>query len=309
MGIANSSGLASANTTFLAAHESVLALGPQGVHPAFAEIIKSDGLSVELDMVTAFPRAREWTGAKQIKDLRAYTQTINLTTYESSISLRRTQVEYDKSGAVSRALTNFAGQSAYWYDDILIAALVANTWTGYDGVTLLNDSHPNSNSTGDNLSTVALSFAQKKAAVLAMESFADEDGRPLGMFPTHLLVGPTLRQTAMEVTGSDRPVYANNTGAEAASAVVVVNTLPNYVGGDIQVVVSPFITGNQYFFMDLSKGAKPCVMLENRAPEAIEITDMNSAQRYFNDEYHFAIEADIKPAAGLWQCVYGSVTA
>jgi hypothetical protein len=36
---------------------------------------------------------------------------------------------------------------------------------------------------------------------------------------------------------------------------------------------------------------------------------MNAASRFFNDQYLYSIEADVAFDAGMWQLIYGSVTA
>lgn len=302
--------LDAASTTFDAAFTEHFSGGPPVQHPGLTKIIPNDSEIYENDVVNAFPRAREWIGAKQFKDLRAQKQVITLTSYEASFKLKRKKLIYNSAGTTAQAIEDWMIQHQWWYDDILFAKLLANAWTGYDAVSLLNDSHPFTNSTGDNLTTSALTQATLDAGVQAMEDFQNEDGKPLGTFPTILLVGPALRKTATDLTGSDRLVPLDAGSAEGGTTVTV-GKLPNYVnvGGSVTVVVSPWITGIQWFLIDGSKQAKPMIMVQNRSPENIEQTDMTGEARFVNDEFRWSIEADIAPAAGLWQTIYGSVTA
>lgn len=114
----------------------------------------------------------------------------------------------------------------------------------------------------------------------------------------------------MEVTGSNRPSPFNSSGAQdASSSVVAVHSFENYIGGSCQVIVSPRITGNEWFLFDLSKPVKPWLLAEFRAPVAHSQTDPLSDARFELDEYRWSIEADASPIPGAWQLAYGSVTA
>ena len=310
MAIAGQANLNAANTTYETAFQQVFAAGPPGTWQTLTEKKNAQSQFFELDIINAFPRVRQWVGARQFKDFRAYKQIIELLTWEVSHAESRKKVVYDKSGAVGEALANFVRQSAYIYDDIIWQTLLANP-TGYDAVSLLNDTHPNvaSGATADNLTTSALTFEVYRAAVQAMELTADEDGRPLGVFPTHLYVGPAQRRIAEDIVGPMRVVAVDNAGVETGTRVAAA-AVQNAYAGQVQPVVVPWITGNQWFLADNGKaGAKAMILFEARGPEAIVITDMNMPQRFINDEFWWGIECDASPAAGLWQLIYGSVTS
>lgn len=309
MGVTAIEKLDNASTAFRAAYDEFFAGGPPTAYEAITEIIPNDSAKVELDVVAAFPRVREWLGPKQFKDLRAYSQSITVTKYEISHEISRTDLLYKSNGQIARAIRTFMEQGRFFYDDLLFAALIANTWTGYDATALLSDTHPNSNSTGDNLTTSALTQATLDAGIQAMEGFQNEDGKPLGTFPTHLFVGPQQRKIAHDLTGSDRNIAISNAGApDATSNVVAVGNLPNYVGGMINVVVTPWISGTKWFLVDASKSAKPMCFVENRAPEAVAMDQMTSDARFLLDVYRYSVECDGAVAAGLWQTIYGDVT-
>ena len=310
MGIAGNANLISAQATYLALYQELFANGPSGVAALIAQTVPVSGKRLSVPVVTSFPRLREWIGSRVSKDLRAFRQDIDIKTYEATTTLPRLDVDADQSGAVGAHLRSFLASAASQIDDVMIAGLIANTQAGYDGVSLLNASHPFSSSTGNNLTTDALGFASFRAAKAAMRAFADEDGRPLGVNPTHMLVGPQLERTALEVVGADRPVPYSASAQDASSSIVAATTITNVYQGECQVIVSPWITGNQWFLMDLSKpGLRPITRAVYREVEPVEtqVDGMSSYLRFEYDEYAFALEGDFTFAPGLWQLIYGRV--
>jgi phage major head subunit gpT-like protein len=312
MSIAGQSNLDTAQAVYSALYQEAFMVPAQGyVADEFAMKVPCEGTSLTIPVVSAFPAMSQWVASKASKDLRAYTQNIPIVSYEATINLPRLQVTGDKSGVIASALKGFLAQGKLKLDKILVDKFLANTWLGYDGVSLLNDSHPNSNSTGDNLTTSALSFSTYRAGVEAMADFTDEDGTPLHIAPTHLLVGPAQERIAKEIVGAERPVPLNASGAEAASSVVTAVTLPNVFQGQVKVLVSPLVTGNQWLLAHCGPGLNPFTMAVSRDVEAVvkDGRDMTSDSRFFTDQFYYSLEADIGFGAGIWQCCYGSVTA
>jgi phage major head subunit gpT-like protein len=67
-------------------------------------------------------------------------------------------------------------------------------------------------------------------------SLGDDNGEEVTIMPTILLTGRALRKTSLELTGSElTPESANN----------AIN-----VHGNLQSLVSPYITGNKWFLID-----------------------------------------------------------
>ena len=303
------SNFADANTIFREAVSSVFSEAPPGVAANFCDIDASfSGKDYELDVLLSFPQFREWIGERQRKSLRAAAKREPLKTYEMSIQVPRRHVEYDNLNVFTQNINRWLG-GGDWLDQVIVPQLLANTATGYDGSALLANSHAWSNSTGDNLTTDALSFASYQAAREAMGDFQDEDGKPTPFRPTHLLVGPELERTALEVTGSLRPVPVSNAGAlDATSNVVAAVNLENYIG-DAAVLVSPRITASQWFVMDLSRaGIRPFYCGVGRNPTAMPPSEDDFYKRE-KDMLDYFTYYDMAVVVGEWRCIYGSVTA
>ena len=303
--------LKAAQTTFITEANSIFSGGVPGVWDQFTTKVSASGTSVDLLITDGVPQVREWQGSKQFKQLRSYKLTKAIRPWEASLTLKIDEINGDMSGVVSQRLADLARSTSTIYDKIMVAELITNP-TCYDGVSLLSNSHVNvTTGTTDNLTTSALSFAEYKTARDAIRSMTNEVGEPMGLLPTHILVGPAQERIGMEVTGSDRPVAisADGTQDEGANGVAAV-TLTNYIGGDITLMVSDRITGNEWFCMDLSKGgAKPMFLAEFQAPTAVTLDQPTDANVFNNDEALFSITAKATPMAGNWRTIYGSVSA
>lgn len=275
--------------------------------------VQTGAKTTVIPILTGFPRLREWLGEKHFKDLRAQAVSIEMRKYEKSIRLDRLDVELDPQNIVDPAINGFLSTNKNDIEDVLVTKLLANTWTGYDGVTLLNDAHPFSNSTGDNLTTAAFSATTWRAAVRAMALFADEQGNPLRVRPNLVVVGPAQEGIAKDVLASERIVPVSNAGVPDASAnVVAAVVFPNYYpGADAGLIVSPWITGNQWFAMDTTKvGLRPILRVLHKElhPEMLG-PGMKTDHEFLADEYLYSVQGDFAHAPGLWQLIYGSVTA
>jgi phage major head subunit gpT-like protein len=302
-----------ANTAFTTAVSDVLSGSAQSVHAQFTDVIEAEGESIEVLVCDGLPMMREWVGAKQYHDLRVYRANYPIRQWESTFALPGVKVRGDKTGLVAKRVGEFAGRIPSMLDKIVIDSMLANALNCYDGTTLLSNSHANvgTGGTSDNLTTSALSFAEFKTAVQAVEETADENGKFLGLQVTHLLVGTAQKRIGMEVTGSMRPVPAKNDGTfDGTSSIVAAPLLQNYLGGSVQLIVSPYITGNEWFAMSLNQpGVRPYGLAVFRSAHEIPLVDESDPARFDNDEYRWSIEADLTPFPMAWHTIYGSVTA
>jgi len=308
MAHAGANGLAAANAEYRALFQEIFGEQIPGIASEIATMQSITGSSLTVTNSMSHPRMRQWLGDKVVKSLRSLTQDIPLVAWEATVGLKRVEVDYDKSGTVTSALSAFLNQQVSALDDLVIAKLLANP-TGYDGVSLISNSHPYSNSTGDNLTTDALSFSSLEAMDTAMRSFQDEVGRPLHVTPNLLLVGESNRHTALQITGANRPIFFNASAAEATSSVIDSWMSENPFASHA-VIVSQWITGTQWFLQDTTKPyARPIVVAEGRALEAVPHDEMNSEARFLRDEYLYSVEGDLGFGAGLWQVVGGKIAA
>lgn len=312
--IAGGGNLAAAQATYSALFETLWSDtgGMAFLHDTACRSVPVSGSSLRIPVATSFPRFRVWDGSKQDKSIRAFAQTVNIVSYERTIGLKRLDVDADTTGVVPDTLRAFLGDAKRGLDDLLTAKYIANTWTGYDSTALMSDSHPYSNSTGDNLETAALSHELARSVKSKMRLYTDEDGTLLNVNPTTLYAGPSNERLGMEIVqAQSRYVALNASGAEATSSVVAAAAIPNVYAGTMQLVVIPWF-GAQYAFCDLSKpGLTPFIRAVFREVEAVttEGQGMSDHDRFHKDKRYYSLEGDFAFAPGLWQLICGRVAA
>lgn len=307
--ITNDAALDAANTAFESAANDIFSGKIPGVWDAFTTLSPQKGKFAELDLVDGIPQMREWLGSRQLRNLRAYALTQAIRRWEMTIGVPVDDINGDRTGVVADRLTDFAGRGSRAYDQILVPELVANP-TGYDAVALFAATHPRGDGLADqdNLTTGTLNYAAYRTARASMRQFTDFRGEPIGIIPTHVMVGADQEEAAMQVTGSDKLVGTDASG-ELGGTVINANPLKNYIGGDAAVIVSDRIAGNRWFVFDLSKGrAKPMYAAEFLAPRVDILDDPESPNVFFDDEVIYGMVAKLTPMAMCWQTAYGNPT-
>jgi len=273
------------------------------------------GTSVDVIDISGLPRAREWFGTRQVKDLRAYKRNFPIRSWEATIGARVIDINQDPHGVVNSMISPFISQNASrFYESQMYTALLANP-TGVDGVSLMNASHPNvgGSGTSDNLEAAALTYALFRTAQQSLMEMKDEYGNPLNVTPSHLLVGTAQEEKAKQITGSDKVVGISDAGEIVAAGGSGVDAnavlLPNYIGGEVAVIVTPEITGNQWALMDLTKERKPFYCFEFEAVDGTAMDLPTSDNVFHLDEALYGLHARFAPVPGDWHLIHGSVTA
>lgn len=219
-----------------------------------------------------FPRLREWIGDRQVKNLSQGSYSIINKKFESTISVKRDDIEDDQYGVYS-PLFKEMGYSAATHPDELVFALLLLGFTNpcYDGQFFFDTDHPVGSGTISNFgggsgtpwylldtsralkplifqkrrdyalrnmdalddpnvfmrdeflygvdargnvgfgfwqqaygSKATLDKAAFEAARMAMKGLKSDEGRPLGIKPTKLVVPPSLESAANDIVNVDR---------------------------------------------------------------------------------------------------------
>ena len=90
-----------------------------------------------------FPQFREWIGPRVLKDMAAHGYSIENKDWESSVSIRRPDIEDDNVGIYSPLFSEM-GRAAKAQPDELVFGLLKDGFTvaGYDGQNFFDDEHP-----------------------------------------------------------------------------------------------------------------------------------------------------------------------
>jgi phage major head subunit gpT-like protein len=247
---------------------------------------------------------RKWIGEKAVKSLSAFSYTVVNDDWEATVEVDRNDIKDDQLG-IYGPQAQMAGQSAKQLPDELIFTLVNGAFTSkcYDGQYFYDTDHPIKKDDGtdgvmSNMFDVPLTIdslvgaiASYGAARTAMQMFPDDEGRPLGIDPTILLVGPALRDIANALMTADR----------------LQDGTVNIYKGTAEVVSDPRIKSPTFWtLLDTSKPVMPFIYQEREAPEFVQQTDMQSDQVFKRKKYSFGAEARAAAGYGFWQLAFGS---
>lgn len=249
--------------------------------------------------LSAFPRMRRWIGEKQVKNLKAYSYTVENEDWEATVEVDRNHIEDDQLG-IYAPQAQMAGFSASQLPDEIVYELVNEAFTTpcYDGKHFFDTDHPVGSGTASNKGTAVLSVASQAAARAGfgvgrttMRKLKDEDGRPLGVRPNLLLVGPALEDTARVLLTSER----------------LEDGKPNLYKGVAELVVDERIESDSaWFLLDTSKPVKPFIYQERKKPEFVQQTDPEAEDVFSRKKFKFGAEARAAGGYGFWQLAYGS---
>ncbi|MFH1984127.1 MAG: Mu-like prophage major head subunit gpT family protein [Pseudomonadota bacterium] len=252
--------------------------------------------------LSRFPKMRKWLGDKVIKALSAFKYTIVNDDWEATVAVDRNDFEDDTLGIYAPQAQE-AGYSAKQLPDEIDADLKNNAFASecYDGQYFYDTDHEVAGASVSNKGTAALSAATTALAAasygagrLAIMSFKDDDGRPLGLIPNVLEVPPALEATGRLLLENDK----------------LTDESPNPYKGTATLLVNPRLTSTTAWFLHVtSRPIKPFVYQERKKPVFVQQTTPDSDDVFMRKEFKFGVEARAAGGYGLWQMSYGSTGA
>ncbi|MDE2667548.1 MAG: Mu-like prophage major head subunit gpT family protein [Acidobacteriota bacterium] len=271
--------------------------------PKFAMLIPSTGELNDYSWIEYFPKMREWVGEKVIKSLSGKRYELRNKDFEATIEVDRNHIEDDQLG-IYRPMAEMAGYSARQLPDELMFAVLSGGWNGecFDGKKFYADDHPVGGGAASNQFTKALdvsTYAKAKesygAAVVRMQNFKDDEGRPLNIMPNVLVVPPALRDSARVLM----------------SAEFFKNREPNPYRGECVVVSDPRLaTATEWHLLDTSKPMGALIYQERKKPVFLEQTDMSGGSApdsvFMQRKYRYSVECRGAGGYGFWQMAHGS---
>jgi len=255
-----------------------------------------------------FPKMRKWVGDKHLKSLKAYKYTIVNDDFEATVEVDRNDIEDDTLGMYG-PMAQEAGFSSKQLPDEIVVDLIKGSFENecFDGQYFCDVDHEVTNENGDvssvsnkltaalSCATLALAEASLGAAMTAMESFTDNEGRPLGLIGDTLVVGPRNRATAT--------VLKNNDKLEDGKPNPYKDTIK-------KIVVLPWLgTSTAWFWLCTTRPVKPFVYQERKAPVFVSQTNMEADDVFMRRKYKFGAEARGAGGYGFWQLCVGSTGA
>jgi len=279
---------------FFDAYESI-----PGDWQRIATVVPSEHETEKYAWLGSTPKMREFKDERVPAGLLEHDFSIKNKTWEASIAVDRAALEDDLYGQIKLRVQGLA-EEAKRHEDDLVFSLLQNGFTAlaYDGQYFFDpDRSEGESGTQSNKGTDALSSTSLQAAITAMMKLKDDKGKVLGIVPDALVVPPDLKWTAMELLES---VYAPNVETGKTE------TRRNPLSGVLGLIVSPYLTDTNNWFLLCTKRIVKPIIFQSRIPVEFSALEANSENGFLRDQYVYGVRARYNVGFGLWQLAYGS---
>lgn len=270
-----------------------------GDYERIATIVPSESDEENYPWLGAVPAVREFVDERMPLGLLEHNYTIRNKTWESSVAIERAAIEDDKYGQIRLRIQSLAREARRHMDE-LVFTLLKNGFssTCYDGQYFFDTDHASGESgTQSNKGTSALEASSLQAAITAMMKFKDDRGRALGVTPDLLVVPPDLQWAAMELLESTYWPEEGSSTAKLSS---------NVLKGKLDLLVSPYLTDPNDWFVLCTRGVVKPVILQSRTPVEFAALEADSESGFMRDQYVYGVRARYNAGYGLWHMAYGS---
>jgi phage major head subunit gpT-like protein len=263
-------------------------------------VIKSDSNEEDYAWLGALPSMREFKDERLIKSLAEYSYTLANQKFESTIGVDVDAINDGKLGALQIRIRGLAQEVVRYKEELVMSKLNSGaTDLAYDGSAFFCGTRTiGASGTLDNVDANALNAANLQAGFVKMMAYKDDQGKPLGIRPDTLVVGPDKMLVAMELIGSQYNVDTAN--ANVAMKDNVISKL------GLTLIVSPYITATRWFLLDTKKPVKP-IILQDREGPIISSLEGNSEIGFMRDQYAYGVKWRGTVGYGLPQTAYYSV--
>jgi len=257
---------------------------------------------------------REWIGPRVKQGLQTQSYVLKNKSFEATLAVDKEEIEDDSLGLFEPRAKELGRIAARIWFQLLVDALAVagTTGLGFDGLSLLNDSHPlNPAGVQDNknLGSANLSRAMTEAGMVAnqvqintvvnaMRNFTGEDGRFLGVTPTHLIVSPLNEMAARQAVGGGVTMPGGGTNVFAGFLqVLVIPELANVAGGEA------------WYVADLSAPIKPLILQKRKEVELVSKTSLTDDNVFWQREFVWGVDCRGVAGYGPWWLIASGFAA
>lgn len=245
---------------------------------------------------------REWIGPRVKQGLQTQAYTLKNRTFEATLAVDKEEIEDDSLGLFEPRAKELGRIAARIWFQLLIDALAAGTTAlGFDGVAFFSGSHPlnpaiapqsnlNLSTALDNSLTAANAEANSvriNTVVSAMRNYTGEDGRLLGVNPTHIIVPPSRELAVRQVL----------------NAALTGNGGTNVLAGYLQIMVIPeleSISTTRWYVADLSAPIKPLILQKRKEIELVSKTSLTDDNVFWQREFVWGVDCRGVAGYGPW---------
>lgn len=219
----------------------------------FCSVITSKTLIEKYPLTVIKGAMREWVGERKLNELEGKTFEVMNRDFEHTESVSRNDIEDDNIGFYEVLFTEMGISAASLWPQLAADALTG-TQKWADGKKFFTAERKIGNAVINNIVSGALSVESYETARSQMMSFLRPDGKPLGLVPDTLMVGPANE------TAANKILKAENILENGAA---VSNTHKD----ECKVIVNPFLVGDhagKWYLMTTARGVKPVVIQQRK---------------------------------------------
>ncbi|MBI5816689.1 MAG: Mu-like prophage major head subunit gpT family protein [Nitrospinae bacterium] len=242
----------------------------------------------------AFPGLKEWLGERAVKDLALDGFVIKNRDFEATVAVSRNDIEDDNIG-VYAPLFSQLGENAKQHPDELVFSMLSQGFASkaFDGQFFFDTDHPNgSRPAWSNKSIEALSAAAYETMRQNMMSLVNEEGRPMRVRPSHIIVPPQLEKEALDIVRAD----------------LTTGGVSNVWNNSADVIVAPELaaTPTYWFLADLKRPIKPFIMQMRKEAQFVALDNPDDENVFMRKEYIYGVDYRGAVGYGLPHLIAGS---
>ncbi|WP_336937078.1 Mu-like prophage major head subunit gpT family protein [Acinetobacter modestus] len=264
-----------------------------------ATVVPSSSSENDYGWVSEFPSMTEWVGKKTIQELEEHGYAVKNKAFQVTIAVKKHRIDDNQLGAY-KIQAQGAGKSAKKLPNQQVFKLLNNAFVTkcFDGQPMISSNHKIGKKNVSNkgvkpLSIASLEAAQESfgAARIAMRSLLNENGDPLDLNPTLLVVPPALGDIARALVTATQFKDGNPNPYKGAAEVLEVGALTD---------------PDAWFLMDVDQAIKPLIWQNREEAHLVSQTDLSSERVFMDGEFLFGAEARGNAGFTFWQLIYGS---
>jgi len=241
-------------------------------------------------------KLNQWIGPRVVQNLSEHDYTLVNVPYEGTVEVDKHDVEDDNLGLYSGVFMPQLGEAVKKHPGILAASVLQANPVSFDGLALFHDAHlcyDSAGTTYDNNYSLALNATNINVMMSAAAAIVGEDGQPLEVRFTHIIVPPQYEFVAKQVLKS--ATYASLVTGEGAGAV----RIDNQMQGVLDIIVSPKLANQAttWYLADLSKAVKPLVHQTRQAPNFVARDNIQDPKVF--DLRKFTYGVDLRDNMGV----------
>lgn len=274
--------------------------GADPLYPKMATVVESTSDKESYNWLGSVPAMRQWTDERVPGALRPHDYEVENRKYEATIEVDRETFEDDRLGQVRPRIEELALRAATHPDELVTGLLNDGfTATCYDGQYFFDTDHEEGVSgVQSNKLALPLSGPNLETAVETMLGFRDDHGKPLGIMPDTLVVGPDNFFDAREILNSVSIVVAGSSDIEKPSG--------NPLSGMLNLEVSPYVDSGKWFVLATKYPVRPVLFQWRIKPEFSAVTDPSDEYVFSTDTFKYGVRSRCGAGYGLWFLAVGS---